>query len=51
MTFLTTVVVLLIGLLMLLIGFTTKKRWIKLLSIIPLAVSMWQLASLFLMGL
>lgn len=51
MTFLTIIVVLIIGLLMLMIGFATKQRWLKLLSIIPLAISVWQLASLFLMGL
>lgn len=51
MTFLAIIAVLLIGLLMLLIGFATKKKGLKLLSIIPLAISAWQLAWLFLMGL
>nr|WP_198044616.1 hypothetical protein [Lysinibacillus timonensis] len=48
MTFLTMIVILIIGILMLLIGFSVKNRWLKLLSIIPLAVSLSQLAVLFL---
>jgi hypothetical protein len=51
MTFLTIIVVLIIGLAMLLIGFATEKRWLKILSILPLALSIWQLVSLILMDL
>ncbi|MGM0900608.1 MAG: hypothetical protein ACQEXB_05800 [Bacillota bacterium] len=49
MTFLTIIGVLILGLVMLVVGFITKKRWIKLISI-PLAAAVWQLASLFAMG-
>ncbi|WP_197282595.1 hypothetical protein [Bacillus sp. FJAT-18017] len=51
MTFLTIIFVIIIGLLMLWIAKATKKRWLKFLSIIPFAIAVWQLASLFLMGL
>ncbi len=51
MTFLSIIAVLIIGLLMLSIGLANKKRWLKFLSIIPLTISVWQLANLFLMGL
>ncbi|MBS4176888.1 hypothetical protein [Lederbergia citrea] len=51
MTFSTIIVMLIVGIAMLSIGFATKKRWLKFLSIIPLAVSIWQIAILFLMGL
>ena len=43
-------VVLIIGILMLALGFVTKKRWLKILSIIPLAISIFQLAMLMGMG-
>lgn len=50
MTFMTLIVLFIIGLLMLLIGVTTKKGWLKLLSIIPLSLSLWNFAILFSMG-
>ena len=43
-------VVLIIGVLMLVAGFVTKKRWLKLLSIVPLAISIFQLIVLFGLG-
>ncbi|MDF2946543.1 MAG: hypothetical protein K0S51_1222 [Bacillales bacterium] len=50
MGFSTIIMVLLLGIIVLLIGFVTKKRWLKLLSIIPLVISAWHLSILFLMG-
>jgi hypothetical protein len=50
MTFTTIIGVLILGMLMLVVGFIVKKRWIKLVSMILLAVAGWQLASLFAMG-
>jgi hypothetical protein len=47
MSFLTIIAVLIIGIVMLSIGFVIKKKWIILLSIIPLAISLWQIAILF----
>jgi len=42
--------VLMIGLIMLALGFVTKKRWLKILSIIPLAIAIIQLVMLMGMG-
>jgi len=39
MTFLTIVVVLIIGVLMLVTGYITKKSWLRVLSMIPLMIS------------
>ncbi|GKU80037.1 hypothetical protein L3i20_v244340 [Paenibacillus sp. L3-i20] len=50
MSFLTIIAVLILGIVMFSIGFATKKKWIKLLSIIPLAISLWQIAILFSIG-
>ena len=43
--------VLIIGILMLGLGFVTKQRWLKILSIIPLAISIFQLVKLVGMGM
>jgi hypothetical protein len=40
-------VVLIIGILMLVAGFVAKKRWLMLLSIVPLVISIFQLVILF----
>ncbi|WP_409276123.1 hypothetical protein V1499_11045 [Neobacillus sp. SCS-31] len=50
MTTLTILGVFILGLVILAFGFIAKKRWLKLLSIIPLAVSGWQFLRLFLMS-
>ncbi|MFN7252951.1 MAG: hypothetical protein ACK4M9_19585 [Anaerobacillus sp.] len=50
MTFLTIIGVLILGLVILANGFIAKKSWIKLVSVIPLAIASWQLALLFAMG-
>lgn len=50
MTFLTIMIVLIIGLLMLIVGFATQQRWLKLFSIIPLAISLWQLINMLLIS-
>ncbi|WP_019413431.1 hypothetical protein [Paenisporosarcina sp. TG20] len=50
MTFSTIIGVLILGLVILVVGFIAKKRWIKIVSIIPLSVAGWQLVSLFAMG-
>ncbi|WP_172370948.1 hypothetical protein [Sporosarcina jiandibaonis] len=42
--------VLIIGLLILAIGFVTKKRWLMILSVVPLAISIFQLVMLAGMG-
>ncbi|WP_198530535.1 hypothetical protein [Bacillus sp. LL01] len=46
MSFLTIVAVLIIGLVMLVIGYFTKKSWIKILSLIPIVISMIQIIQL-----
>ena len=43
-------VVLIIGILMLVLGFATKKSWLKILAIIPLAIAIIQLVMLMGMG-
>lgn len=50
MSFLALIVLLIIGVIMLLIGFTAKKNWLKLLSIIPLAISTWHFSQLLIIG-
>ncbi|WP_197277496.1 hypothetical protein [Bacillus sp. FJAT-27245] len=50
MTAFTILGVFILGLAILIIGFIAKKRWIKLLAIIPLVVSGWQFIRLFLMS-
>ncbi|WP_222860260.1 hypothetical protein [Bacillus massilioanorexius] len=40
--------VFILGIVMLSIGLTTNNKWLKLLSIIPFAITVWQLISLFL---
>lgn len=50
MTFSTIIGVLILGLVILVVGFIAKKRWIKIVSIIPLAVAGWQIAYLFSLG-
>lgn len=50
MTILTIIGVLVLGLLLLVTGLLTKKNWLKILSIIPLAVAGWQFALMFAMG-
>jgi len=50
MTFLALIVLFIIGLAVLLIGFIAKKNWLKLLSVIPLAMSRWHFSNLFLIG-
>ncbi|WP_181884411.1 hypothetical protein [Neobacillus piezotolerans] len=50
MTTLTILVVFIVGLAVLAVGLIAKKRWLTLLSIIPLVVSGWQFLRLFLMG-
>jgi len=50
-TVLTIFGLLIVGILLLIIGFIIKKRGLKLLSIIPLAIAGWQLVILLLMGL
>lgn len=51
MTFMTMFVVLIIGLLTLLIGLFMKKRWVNILSLIPLGLSLWNFMTLFFMGM
>ncbi|WP_210468409.1 hypothetical protein [Sporosarcina sp. 6E9] len=51
MTMLGITAVLIIGVVMLALGFITKKRWLTFLSIIPLAIFIFQLAMLVGMGL
>ncbi|MEA3318634.1 MAG: hypothetical protein U9Q88_01310 [Bacillota bacterium] len=43
MTFLTIVAVLILGISMLVIGYITKKNWLKLLSLFPTLISVIQL--------
>jgi hypothetical protein len=50
MTFLSIIGVLILGLVVLVIGFVTKKLWLKLVSIIPLAISLVQIFILLVMG-
>lgn len=50
MTFLMIITILVVGIAVLIAGFITKTKWLKLLSIIPLAISVWQLVSLFLIS-
>lgn len=50
MSFLALIVLLIIGVIMLVVGFVAKKNWLKLLSIIPLAISTWHFSNLFLIG-
>ncbi|MGO4180169.1 hypothetical protein AB4Z17_03220 [Paenibacillus sp. TAF43_2] len=50
MSFLALTVLLIIGVIMLVVGFAAKKNWLKLLSIIPLAISTWHFSNLFLIG-
>lgn len=51
MTFTTIIVVLVIGLTTLLIGLFMKKRWVTILSLIPLGLSFWNFMVLFTMGM
>ena len=51
MTMLGITAVLIIGILMLAVGFLTKKKWLMILSIIPLAISIFQLVKLVGMGM
>lgn len=39
-------ITLVLGLVMLILGFVTKKKWLKILSIIPLAIFLYQLVRL-----
>ncbi|MUV38953.1 hypothetical protein JNUCC1_02825 [Lentibacillus sp. JNUCC-1] len=47
MTFIALTGVLLLGIILLAAGFFTKKSWLKLVSLIPLAISHWQIVILF----
>jgi hypothetical protein len=47
MTFLGIIITLIIGILMLISGVMTKKKWLKVLSLIPLAISIVQIIMLF----
>lgn len=49
MTFLGIIITLIVGILMLIVGVTTKKKWLKIISIIPLAISIVQIIMLFMM--
>lgn len=51
MTVMTMIIVLAIGLITLLIGLFTKKRWMTILSLIPLGLSLWNFMALFSMGM
>lgn len=51
MTFLGIIITLIIGILILIGGIVTKKKWLMLISIIPLVLAVGQLAMLFLMAL
>jgi hypothetical protein len=51
MSFLTIIAILIVGIAILLIGFATKKKCLKILSIIPIAIALVQLGYLVLMGL
>ncbi len=51
MTVMTIIIVLAIGLITLMIGLFTKKRWVTILSLIPLGLSLWNLMTLFSMGM
>ncbi|WP_214744267.1 hypothetical protein [Exiguobacterium sp. s189] len=51
MTMFTILGVLVLGLLLLGIGAVMKKRWLSLLSIVPIAIAVGQLAFLFLIGM
>ncbi|WP_406945424.1 hypothetical protein ACJA3J_02495 [Halobacillus sp. SY10] len=42
MTFVNLLIVILVGLAILAIGYILKKKWIKLLSIIPFAFAVWE---------
>lgn len=49
MTFLGIIVTLIISILMLIIGSIIKKKWLMLISIIPLGIALIQIVTLFLM--
>ncbi len=49
MTLLFIIGLLLLGLITLIIGFITKIKWVKIVSIIPLGISGWQLLTMFLL--
>ena len=51
MTVLSIFIVLLIGIIMLAVGLATNKKWLKSLSVIPIALSLFQLLNLLSMGL
>jgi hypothetical protein len=50
MTVLTIFIILIIGIIMLGLGFATNKKWLKSLSIIPIALSFFQLLELLSMN-
>lgn len=51
MTFQNIIITLIIGILMLIGGIATKKKWLILISVIPLIVALGSIAMLFLMAL
>ncbi|CEG27109.1 hypothetical protein [Bacillus sp. B-jedd] len=50
MTISTILGVLVLGIAILTIGFFAKKRWIQLISIVPLVIAGWQFLRLFMMS-
>ncbi|MCB2290846.1 hypothetical protein LGK97_13955 [Clostridium sp. CS001] len=51
MTFQSIIITLIIGILMLIGGIATKKKWLMLISSIPLIIALGSIAMLFLMAL
>ncbi|WP_164553309.1 hypothetical protein [Brevibacillus marinus] len=51
MTFFSILAVLIVGLALLIVGVAAKQRWVKILSVIPLALAIWQLIALFAIGM
>jgi hypothetical protein len=46
MTFMQIMILFIIGVVLLVIGFVTKKSWLKFASLVPFAISSWQLVML-----
>lgn len=51
MTFQSIIITLIIGILMIIGGIATKKRWLMLISILPLVIALGSITMLFLMAL
>ncbi|GGE67760.1 hypothetical protein [Priestia taiwanensis] len=46
MTFMQIMILFIIGVVLLVIGFVTKKSWLKFVALLPFAISSWQLVML-----